>query len=1248
YRTNQLTADHELIQLHVHSGTTTHHFYQNNGTETEIFLNNELPGINPTSYFYNLFACSAARFETNNNFGSLYLLANDFCLGVVGSTKTGSMLDFSDFYRPLYFGIPIGEGFTQWWQQNVDTGHDTMWERSWFYGMIILGDPTLGVRNFNATFVGGDVSGTWSSEGNPYLVEDNISVPIDSLLIIEPGVKIIFHDNSKFEIYGQLLAQGTFSDSIIFTVEDTISGWRGLRFYDSNTNAQDSSKIEFCKFEYGNSYGYLTNYGGAISCHNSSDILIKNCVLSNNRANYFGGGIYLENSSPVLKNLIIYHNSAEEKGGGIYCYNSNPLIDGVIIKQNSTLGHGGGIYLEDSNLELSNIEIINNSSSNGGGIHCHNSILTLKNITILNNTALDFGGGISCDDSSLNFDSDHLCNIYLNYAASGSDLYTTEMQNIIIDTFTVLSPTNYHSYPSEDYTFSILHGKLQQVSSDLYVSPQGNDVNDGLSWDSPLKTINSAMTRIQADSLDPHTVYLDSGTFSTNTNGEYFPITCISYVSLQGNGENETSLDGLGERSLIYLRDAYGVSLRNIKIINGLAEYGGGVYCLDSELDLENVVISNNSSTRYGGGIYYSFSNSNLSNVEITGNSVPLNYYSTYGGGICCHNSNLDFSEVRISDNEAEYGGGLGISSESNISFLNVFLTDNQAQRGGGIYCSHSILDMENISITGNEALYNGGGLYCYYSETEMENVIISGNYANQGGGIHLYNHSYATMEHVTISSNYVNGNYGGGVYIDYHSNCILKNLLISGNTINGSYARGGGIYCSSSLISLENVTIKNNTVIGYKSCGGGIYLNDESDLLFNDDNRCNIYANYVSQNYSNDLYMEDCGIVHVILDTFSVMSPTIYYAHPYNSYIFDIQHAKINQINSDLFISVDGDDSNNGLSWEEPLRTIDHAQSIIFADSLNPGTIFLAPGTFNPATNEEQFPIHVIDFVSIIGSGEDTTILQSNNQENVFSFLYVNNSEIKDLSITNGHSSYGGGIYCENSSPLLSHLKIYNNFASSSGGGIYLKNSDPVIENLKIVNNSASSSGGGIYCNNGSNLHLQNVLIANNHASSSYSGGGGICFYGSSNAVFSNVTLTENSLNGIKFQNSCQPIIVNSIFWNNIPHEIYFNSNSDLNAIIVDHSDIKNGEQGIEINDNGTVFWLEGNIEEDPLFVDVENGNYCLHQDSPCIDTGTAYFEWEGEILLDLNYDEYYGWAPDMGAFEWAGTSVNEELIIN
>ena len=37
-----------------------------------------------------------------------------------------------------------------------------------------------------------------------------------------------------------------------------------------------------------------------------------------------------------------------------------------------------------------------------------------------------------------------------------------------------------------------------------------------------------------------------------------------------------------------------------------------------------------------------------------------------------------------------------------------------------------------------------------------------------------------------------------------------------------------------------------------------------------------------------------------------------------------------------------------------------------------------------------------------------------------------------------------------------------------------------------------------------------------------------------------------------------------------------------------------------------------------------------------PCIDAGTAYFEYDGEIIIDIPDSSYYGLAPDMGAFEW------------
>jgi len=48
--------------------------------------------------------------------------------------------------------------------------------------------------------------------------------------------------------------------------------------------------------------------------------------------------------------------------------------------------------------------------------------------------------------------------------------------------------------------------------------------------------------------------------------------------------------------------------------------------------------------------------------------------------------------------------------------------------------------------------------------------------------------------------------------------------------------------------------------------------------------------------------------------------------------------------------------------------------------------------------------------------------------------------------------------------------------------------------------------------------------------------------------------------------------------------------------------------------------------------------GNYHLTEYSFCIDNGIAYFEYEGEVLVDLSEDEYWGIAPDMGAYEYEG----------
>ena len=53
--------------------------------------------------------------------------------------------------------------------------------------------------------------------------------------------------------------------------------------------------------------------------------------------------------------------------------------------------------------------------------------------------------------------------------------------------------------------------------------------------------------------------------------------------------------------------------------------------------------------------------------------------------------------------------------------------------------------------------------------------------------------------------------------------------------------------------------------------------------------------------------------------------------------------------------------------------------------------------------------------------------------------------------------------------------------------------------------------------------------------------------------------------------------------------------------------------------------------LSADPL-LDIE---YHLQQGSPAIDAGAAYFEWQGETVLDLPSNAYSGAAPDLGMYE-------------
>ncbi len=132
----RLGAGYEFVHLMAHSSPWGHTFkvpYGYGGT----MMAPEISEINPATVFVQLFACSNCRWTEPGCLGNWYLFGTDTGLLAVGATKTGSMLEFEEFYEPIGEGQVPGKAFVSWF--NAVGIHDPPWH----YGCVLLGDPTL-------------------------------------------------------------------------------------------------------------------------------------------------------------------------------------------------------------------------------------------------------------------------------------------------------------------------------------------------------------------------------------------------------------------------------------------------------------------------------------------------------------------------------------------------------------------------------------------------------------------------------------------------------------------------------------------------------------------------------------------------------------------------------------------------------------------------------------------------------------------------------------------------------------------------------------------------------------------------------------------------------------------------------------------------------------------------------------------------------------------------------------------------
>ena len=127
------------VHLMAHSYPHGHWFKT---SSPDWFYQSHLVANARRTHFFNLFNCSGARHTEANYFGGLYVFGRGQGLGAVGPTKTGAMLVFEDYYQPLATRVTFGDAYRSWFQRRADGGFDDG-EKSWYYGMTYLGDPTL-------------------------------------------------------------------------------------------------------------------------------------------------------------------------------------------------------------------------------------------------------------------------------------------------------------------------------------------------------------------------------------------------------------------------------------------------------------------------------------------------------------------------------------------------------------------------------------------------------------------------------------------------------------------------------------------------------------------------------------------------------------------------------------------------------------------------------------------------------------------------------------------------------------------------------------------------------------------------------------------------------------------------------------------------------------------------------------------------------------------------------------------------
>ncbi|MBN2024342.1 MAG: right-handed parallel beta-helix repeat-containing protein [Pirellulales bacterium] len=400
-------------------------------------------------------------------------------------------------------------------------------------------------------------------------------------------------------------------------------------------------------------------------------------------------------------------------------------------------------------------------------------------------------------------------------------------------------------------------------------SSPGSDENDGLTPLTPMRHVQAVIDR-----------YADIGTINVAPGVYQENITLTSVdpnVTLVGAGEGLSILDGDRAGSCLHAEnagtvDVHGLTFRNGRALIGggvcaanskltlqhcgftlnTANYGAGLYCTNSTLDIGDSRFLNNTASGDGGGMNVAHcpqvairdclleGNSSggvggamrlyrVTEAVVTGNTIRNNWASSHGGGLKPdYGGTLLLFDNLLKDNFAGGNGG-GMDAGINTAVTldsNVFRGNHADGSAGGVmlYDAQQSTVINN-RFENNSASVDTGGLSVDAGSTRISENVFEGNSAQRNvGGIAVL-HATAEITNNTIVANTAAYDIGG-IHFAYNSTGTIADNLIADNVAISGTSSGGGI----DLWSSASATIRGNTIRGNSAFAtGGIRLRGNS-----------------------------------------------------------------------------------------------------------------------------------------------------------------------------------------------------------------------------------------------------------------------------------------------------------------------------------------------------------------------------------------------------------------------------------